>query len=136
MGCCIALALLISLARRAWFTVLPGSEPEQLLFAPPARRAGPGEAPVAVAEVAVRKPRRSLRAVVGVAMVAAGCAWCGLNVLGVLVPAFGSSAVCPCACCSAASGSALLLHAPGLLATAAGGLLLVAARLRPVHVDA
>lgn len=134
MGCCIALALLISLARRAWFKVVPGSAPEQVLFAPPARRAAPGESLAIEQPIAASKPRVSLRAVAGIAMIAAGCAWCGLSVLGTLVPAFGHSAACPCGCCSTGSGSELLLlHAPGLLATAAGALLIVAARLRPVQ---
>jgi UPF0716 family protein affecting phage T7 exclusion len=77
-----------------------------------------------------------VRTIAGVAMVAAGCAWWGLTVLGSLVPAVGHSAACPCACCSAGARSVLgdvVLHAPGLLATAAGCLLLVAARLQTVR---
>ena len=136
MGCCIALALLISLGRRAWFKLVPGSERTPLLFAPPARRAAPGESLVAVLDPERGKPRASVRAIAGIAMIAAGCAWCGLSVLGVLVPAFGHSAACPCACCSAGSGSQLLLHAPGVLTTAAGALLLLAARWRTVPADA
>lgn len=43
MGCCIAVTFVIGLVRRAWFVALPGRAPAGMLFAPPARRAAPGE---------------------------------------------------------------------------------------------
>ena len=134
MGCCIALALLIGLARRAWFRLAPGSAAQPMLFAPPARRAAPGESLVLVDTHRPRR-KRSVQTIAGIAMIGAGFAWCGLTVLGALVPAVGHSGACPCACCGS-HGTALadvLVHAPGLLATAAGALLLVAVRLRPVE---
>jgi hypothetical protein len=138
MGCCIALALLISLARRAWFKVVPGSARAPVLFAPLAWRPAPGESG-ALPDAPARARRHSLRAIAGVAMIGAGLAWCGLTVLGAVVPVIGHSGVCPCACCPTGSGSLFreaLLHAPGLLATAAGSLLLIAARLRPAATTA
>lgn len=43
MGCCIAIAFVIALVRRAWFAVVPGRAPTEALFAPSARRPAPGE---------------------------------------------------------------------------------------------
>lgn len=42
MGCCIALALVIGLARMAWFRLTRRQPPSRAGFAPPARRAAPG----------------------------------------------------------------------------------------------
>jgi hypothetical protein len=44
MACCIAIALLIGLVRRAYFKVFPSRAPVERAFAPPARR--PAPAPV------------------------------------------------------------------------------------------
>jgi uncharacterized membrane protein len=41
MGCCIALALLISLARTGWFRLVRRTSPPRAGFAPPARRSVP-----------------------------------------------------------------------------------------------
>jgi len=42
MGCCIAIAFVISLVRKGWFAVFPSRRPEPELFAPPAYRPAPG----------------------------------------------------------------------------------------------
>ena len=60
MGCCIAIAFVISLVRTGWFAVFPGRRPEPELFAPPARRPAPGDAiAVAVAVIAAARPARA-----------------------------------------------------------------------------
>lgn len=46
MGCCIAIALVIALVRKAWFALVPGGAPPDPMFAPPARRNADGS-PVA-----------------------------------------------------------------------------------------
>ena len=60
MGCCIAAALIISLARKGWFAIFPGRRPVVRAFAPPARRSAPGASPAAsqpavLSPVAVRR---------------------------------------------------------------------------------
>ncbi len=125
MGCCIALAFLISLGRRAWFAAFPGRRPEVVMFAPPARRPAPGEAWV---RAGAASPAASARrtAVPGLVLLGAGVAWCGAGVLNAL---FRHASSCPCACCGDAHPSLLthvVAHAAGLLAMAAGAALLAA----------
>ena len=44
MGCCLAVAFLMSLVRRVWLTIVPQSPAESALFATPAVRMGPSPA--------------------------------------------------------------------------------------------
>ncbi|MGN6609236.1 MAG: hypothetical protein ACTHMS_19760 [Jatrophihabitans sp.] len=47
MGCCLALAALMSLVLRGWYAVRPGARPAVTAFAPPAERPAPRPSPVA-----------------------------------------------------------------------------------------
>ncbi len=42
VACCVAAGLLIAFVRKQWFRVFPGRAPQQVDFAPPARRGAPG----------------------------------------------------------------------------------------------
>lgn len=83
MGCCLALAYLFAQARRAWFTVLPGTPAVALAFAPPARRPAPGAPAFALAAPPARTApsRRSA----GRALVATGLAWFVIGLVGMHV---------------------------------------------------
>lgn len=87
MGCCVALAYLFALARRAWFAVAPGARVEPVLFAPPARRPAPGGAALAGGPnvgLAVRRTPGARRPAAQ-ALVVLGLAWFGLGLVGMHV---------------------------------------------------
>lgn len=106
MGCCFAVAFMISLVRRAWFAVFPGRVPDRAPFAPPAFRSAPGDAPIERGVEVATPPRSGGRVALGVALVGAG--------LGSLTHGFGlidtPDAVLPHA----------LFHGTGLVVLAAG----------------
>ena len=87
MGCCLALASLFALVRRAWFRVT-GREPAQAaLFAPPARRPAPGGVAVAsgpAVELAAGHRSDALRPAAHT-VIAVGLAWFALGLVGMHV---------------------------------------------------
>ena len=87
MGCCVALAYLFALARRAWFAVAPGAPAAAVLFAPPAQRPAPGGVALAVGpttQVTVRRPTPA-RPPAAQALIVVGLAWFGLGLVGMHV---------------------------------------------------
>ncbi len=58
MGCCLAVAFLMSLVRRAWITVVPRSAVESAPFAPAAARPGPNPAASPMPRVVTPEPRQ------------------------------------------------------------------------------
>lgn len=115
MGCCLAVAFVISLVRRAWFAVLPGRLPDRSPFAPPAFRPAPGIRPVVDHGVEVAPaPHSGGHVVLGVVLVGAG--------LGSLTHGFGLIDM-PDAMLAHA-----LFHGIGLVALAAGLLSLIVRR--------
>lgn len=86
MGCCLALAWLFAVVRRAWFAVT-GREPAQAaLFAPPARRPAPGgPGVVAVATGPTAGHRTDALKPAAHAVIAVGLAWFALGLVGMHV---------------------------------------------------
>lgn len=115
MGCCVALAYLVALLRRTWFSVVPETGPLTVAFAPPARRPAPGASTLPVAPPTARATgtrRPAARALVG-----GGLAWFAVGVVG--MHALGWFAW--------AEGSLLTdtaFHASGLWVAATGAALL------------
>ena len=86
MGCCVALAYLFALARRAWFTVASGAPAATVLFAPPARRPAPGGVAVSVSlgGLTVERPMGARRQAAH-ALIVVGLAWFGVGLVGMHV---------------------------------------------------
>jgi len=115
VGCCLALAYLVAVVRKAWFAVMPGEAATAAVFAPPARRPAPGSPALALDLPAVRATSTTRSA--GRALVGAGLAWFALGVVGMHV--FGWFAW--------AEGSLLTdtaFHSSGLWAAATGAALM------------
>ena len=85
MGCCLALSLLVSVVRRAWFFVLRRQPAEVAAFAPPARRAAPGAMAPAVILPSYLVPTRRKRPRFGATVVFAGITWFLLGIVGMHV---------------------------------------------------
>lgn len=115
MGCCIAIAFVIAVVRRAWYAVRLGQAPTEVLFAPSARRAGPGEtAPPSRPAARARERTRW-----GPILLGAGAVWTGLGILAMHV--FGLRV---------ALVADLAVHGAGLAAMATGALVGVASSSR------
>lgn len=82
MGCCVALAYLVALVRRAWFSVVPGEPATAPAFAPPARRPAPGGIALAVSAPTAGRPIPHHAAHT---LVVAGLAWFALGLVGMHV---------------------------------------------------
>lgn len=82
MGCCVALAAVIAVVRRAWFAVVPHAAPATPGFAPPARRPAPGAtASAAIVPVQARALDRGGDRVAAL-FVLGGLAWFVVGVVG------------------------------------------------------
>lgn len=115
MGCCLALAYLVAVARRAWFAVVPDAPATAVAFAPPARRPAPGSGALAVA-LPTERPAATTRPA-ATALVVAGLAWFVVGVVGMHVLGWFAWA----------EGSLLTdtaFHSSGLWAAAVGAALL------------
>ena len=123
MGCCVALAALVAVVRRAWFT-MTGREPaEAALFAPPARRPAPGGLAVAVAAapattIAVRSPDPAAIRQAARMLVAIGLAWFAVGLVGMHLLGWFTWA-------EASMLSDTAFHSSGLWLAAAGATTLV-----------
>jgi len=83
MGCCVALAYLVALVRRAWFAAVPGQQVVAVAFAPPARRPAPGAPALTDGLPSVRST--SSRRPLGRGLVVAGLAWFAVGLVGMHV---------------------------------------------------
>ena len=110
MGCCIALAFVVAVIRRARSFVWPSRTPASS-FAPPARRAAPGSAmPAAVTAEPLARAGWSLPVV----MAAAGATWFLAGVIGMHVFGLFDFARHSLLADVAFHGSGLLLLSSGL----------------------
>jgi hypothetical protein len=86
MACCIALTVLVSLARGTWF-LLTGTRPAEVGFAPPARRPAPNAAHPMPAAIVGPQRTETTPQPLGHQLIVVGLAWFVIGIVG--MHAFG-----------------------------------------------